>query len=146
MTKEEKKEYYKNYLLNNEKYRKHRKEYMKKYRKTYNINNKEKVKLEHRKVKLKKLYGITIEQYDQLLSNQNGCCAICKKSQTQFKRKLHVDHNHITGQVRGLVCVSCNSGIACFERDKLFFDKVKEYLNKYNLTEKCQGTINIFGS
>ena len=61
---------------------------------------------------LKKTYGITIEEYDQLLSAQNGVCAICGGGTS--KRHFAVDHNHRTGQVRGLLCARCNGGLARF--------------------------------
>lgn len=44
----------------------------------------------------------------KLSDNQNGCCAICKKPESSFKMRLSVDHNHKTGQVRGLLCYRCN--------------------------------------
>lgn len=56
-----------------------------------------------------KRYGITVEQYQTMFVAQNGKCAICET--TQFDgpgKKLHVDHCHTTGIVRGLVCVRCN--------------------------------------
>jgi hypothetical protein len=53
--------------------------------------------------RLKAKYQITIEQYEEMLSAQNGLCAICKKAS-----KLVVDHCHQTGAVRGLLCLSCN--------------------------------------
>jgi hypothetical protein len=54
-------------------------------------------------------YGITLDEYNQKLKDQNDSCAFCGKHKDNFKRALHVDHNHKTGQVRGLVCFYCNS-------------------------------------
>lgn len=51
-------------------------------------------------------YGITVEEYEQKFAEQNGLCAIC--DQPQPERLLAVDHDHITGQVRGLLCSKCN--------------------------------------
>src|SRR4051794_16889408 len=53
---------------------------------------------------LRLLYGITVEQYDELFEAQGGCCAICG-GECKTRRKLAVDHNHNTGDVRGLLCV-----------------------------------------
>ena len=50
-------------------------------------------------------YGVTQADYDAMLKRQGGCCAICRKSQ---ERALDVDHNHSTGEVRGLLCTNCN--------------------------------------
>jgi hypothetical protein len=63
---------------------------------------------------LTKKYGITLEDFTELYSKQNGCCAICKNKLT----KPHVDHNHETGKVRGLLCKPCNQGIG-FLRDSI---------------------------
>ena len=53
--------------------------------------------------KLQRLYNISIEEYKLLLERQNNACAICKKPS-----RLEVDHSHVTGKVRGLLCRSCN--------------------------------------
>lgn len=60
-----------------------------------------------RKHWLRKAYGLTPEQYDDMLRAQGGVCAICKKPPKG--NRLHVDHCHETGRIRGLLCVSCNS-------------------------------------
>lgn len=44
----------------------------------------------------------------ELFIKQNKCCAICKKPEKSFKRRLSVDHNHRTGKIRGLLCYRCN--------------------------------------
>jgi hypothetical protein len=61
-----------------------------------------------RKDHLKYYYGITVEEYNAILKRQNGRCRICK---CKPKGHLHVDHNHKTGKVRGLLCRSCNIGL-----------------------------------
>ena len=65
---------------------------------------------------LKKAYGITIEDYDKILESQKGKCAICHGGTT--KRFLATDHNHKNGNVRGLLCGSCNGALARF-RDNI---------------------------
>lgn len=64
-----------------------------------------------RRAKLRK-YGLTIDQYDEMLAVQGGLCAICRKPPT--KLRLAVDHSHQTGEVRGLLCGRCNAGVAMF--------------------------------
>jgi len=54
----------------------------------------------------------TIEIYERLLNEQNGKCAICGK--TPDKKRLAVDHSHVTQKIRGLLCVNCNTGLGCF--------------------------------
>jgi len=56
-------------------------------------------------------YNISKEDYDNLLKKQEFSCAICKRHISNFKRKLNVDHNHITNKVRGLLCTQCNTGL-----------------------------------
>ena len=64
---------------------------------------------------LKTKYGITEEDYNNLLEQQNGLCAICKQPEDNSTGKrsnlLCVDHNHTTGKIRGLLCKSCNLAI-----------------------------------
>lgn len=59
-----------------------------------------------RDLRLRRTYGITSAQYEELFLAQRGRCAICKKPPT--KRRLEVDHDHATGVVRGLLCWKCN--------------------------------------
>ncbi len=55
-----------------------------------------------------KTFGLTEQQYDQMLSTQDECCAICGKHQKEFKRSFAVDHCHTTEKIRGLLCMKCN--------------------------------------
>lgn len=61
----------------------------------------------HHERDLKRRYGITPAEYDAILKKQGGVCDICKKPRTQ-KRRLHVDHDHRNGKVRGILCSRCN--------------------------------------
>lgn len=54
-------------------------------------------------------YGMSIDAYNKLLSTQDNRCAICKRHEDSFKRRLAIDHDHITNKVRGLLCHNCNS-------------------------------------
>jgi hypothetical protein len=78
-----------------------------KYRKEHGYDKKryEKNPQAERERHLIRKYGINQARYDQMFSAQSGCCAICKKSQD---RNFDVDHNHTTGEVRGLLCTNCN--------------------------------------
>lgn len=64
----------------------------------------------HRARSLIYKYGITVEEYDLLFTFQGGCCYVCKKP-CPTGRRLAVDHDHQTGQVRGLLCVNCNQRV-----------------------------------
>lgn len=56
----------------------------------------------------KRVYGVDLDQYNEMFNNQNGCCAICGTHQTDLTRSLAVDHCHSNGNVRGLLCSNCN--------------------------------------
>jgi hypothetical protein len=60
-------------------------------------------------------YGLEPEQKAAMLANQNGCCAICGYQFGQEVGDMHVDHNHLTGNVRGLLCDICNRGLGYFK-------------------------------
>jgi len=90
--------------------------------------NKDKHVNYRRKSAYKIRYGITLEQYNQMFEKQKGKCAICKRHQKDLTTTLCVDHNHKTKQVRGLLCVTCNTDVSVVE------NRLKEmlrYLNKY---------------
>jgi Recombination endonuclease VII len=57
-------------------------------------------------------YGLTREGYDRMLAQQHGACAICKQ---KSQATLCIDHDHSTGQVRGLLCRKCNAGLGLFD-------------------------------
>ncbi len=73
--------------------------------------------LVHLKGRLKNLYGLTLDDYNRMFVKQKGCCAICGMHQSKQDRLLAVEHNHKTGQVRGLCCVTCNTGLGMLKVD-----------------------------
>jgi hypothetical protein len=64
----------------------------------------------------RRLYGITLIEYDQMLKEQFGVCAMYGRADSSGRR-LCVDHDHQTGEVRGLLCMRCNSGLGFFENN-----------------------------
>ena len=80
--------------------------------------------------KLKHFYGITPADYNKMFDIQGGCCAICKGHQSTFDKKLAVDHDHVTGEIRGLLCSPCNRGLGDFRDDVIFLASAIKYLNK----------------
>jgi len=69
----------------------------------------------HRAYLLKQKYGLTLDDYDKLVEKQEGKCAICGTDQPNCHHKRFVvDHNHNTGEVRGLLCSTCNTGLGNF--------------------------------
>lgn len=59
--------------------------------------------------RLRRIYGLSEAQYDKMLARQGGTCALCGRPPKT--RRLHVEHNHKTKQVRGLTCHFCNRQI-----------------------------------
>lgn len=74
------------------------------YDKEWALKNPERHKEIKRNAQLRQRYGICAEEYKKLLEKQNGVCAICKIAKT----KMCIDHDHDTGQIRGILCHSCN--------------------------------------
>jgi Recombination endonuclease VII len=72
------------------------------------------VGLDNRDAVIRKQYGITLDQYNQMLADQNHKCAICGNEDEVEGRKLAIDHCHKTGKVRGLLCGKCNRGLGLF--------------------------------
>lgn len=62
------------------------------------------------------LYGITSEEYQRVYEYQNGTCAICQRARG-IRKKLSVDHDHVSGEVRGLLCQKCNRDVLGHLRD-----------------------------
>lgn len=87
---------------------------------------------------IKRKYGLTRNQYEEKLKNQNYVCAICKQPETAFDgrtntlRRLAVDHNHKTGKIRGLLCWRCNGTIGRINEDLNLVKSIEEYLIKHN--------------
>lgn len=96
----------------------------------WRIANPEKHKEYKRKTALKSRYGLSLADYERCLDLQNGVCAICGRPPD--KRALDVDHDHVTGRVRGLLCPTCNSSLGIVED---YLDQALAYLAKYASSE-----------
>ena len=127
-------------------------EYQRKYQKEWNKRNREKrletYRKHHKKNREKRLlyaknkyttqgrwvanlksrFGITEEQYWEMATQQGNVCAICKQAP---KGKLHVDHCHVTGKNRNLLCGPCNRAIGLFKENTEFLASAIEYIKKH---------------
>jgi hypothetical protein len=87
----------------------------------------------NRNTVLKKKFGITLQQYEDMLQSQNFGCAIC---QLQWSRSMdirfHVDHNHSTGTVRGILCSNCNTALGLLKENESIFHRALQYLKERN--------------
>ena len=79
-----------------------------------------------REKKYKKLYGITLHEYNKMYEEQKGKCSICG----EFLEVLYVDHDHKSGIVRGLLCNKCNTGIGFFKDTISLLESAIHYLKK----------------
>ena len=114
---------------------------------TYYERNKDKVLAYHRKRRaemtaeqktklaeqkkvdnLRRRYGLTPKQVEDMLNAQQDNCAICSALLTEY----HIDHCHATGKVRGLLCVNCNRGLGAFSDNIQNMEKALEYLKHAN--------------
>jgi len=68
------------------------------------------------------------KHFDILYQNQQGCCNICRRHQSELKTALCVDHDHKTNLVRGLLCQACNKGIGLFNDDTNLCARAADYL------------------
>lgn len=80
---------------------------------------------------LRRKYGLCLEDYNKMFVSQSGCCAICDKHQTNFKKGLVVDHDHVTGKVRKLLCPNCNAAIGMLGEDIGLLAKAIEYIQSH---------------
>lgn len=81
--------------------------------------------------RLVKMYGITLSDYDEMLEVQGGICAICGTEDPKGRGRFHVDHDHNTGAVRGLLCHGCNTSLGHFKDDEDKLLAAVDYLRKY---------------
>lgn len=88
--------------------------------------NPEKMRLYKRREHMLKAYGITLEQYEELVLAQDEKCALCFTPCDL----LQVDHDHITGHIRGLLCGKCNRGLGLLEDDVAGLLRAVEYLRR----------------
>jgi hypothetical protein len=104
-------------------------EYYRQYRALLKANPKTSQHLRNRM--LIQRYGITQEDYDEMLKGQNGRCAICGTDKPGgIANKFHVDHCHTNGHNRGLLCNHCNQGLGHFKDNTDYLEAAIKYLNK----------------
>lgn len=137
-TKEQVKAYNKEYFarpevkarakIRNAQYRKRRAEYKKTEagraaEKRYRQSDASKERLKRNR--LKTLYNLTPEQLQTMFKNQGGLCGICNTPITSY----HIDHDHETNEVRGLLCAPCNMALGLFKDSSEVLESAKQYLN-----------------
>lgn len=77
---------------------------------------------------LRRRYGLALDEYDSMLIAQDGLCAICRSRQDS--QRLAVDHDHLTGVVRGLLCITCNIAVGVVREDPTIAMNLVAYLRR----------------
>jgi hypothetical protein len=104
--------------------------YQKEYRKTYKNTDGYKQSIRRRNLKR---YGLTLEAFDEMITTQDGRCAICeRKAEDVSDKPLAVDHSHTTGKVRGLLCQFCNTALGSLREDIDVMQKMIAYVEQHN--------------
>lgn len=116
------------YLENKGKYAEQMKKYAAENAETISEYKKQWHALKGRDRVLQKFFGITLEQYEELLKTQGGGCAICGRTAEEEGRNLAVDHSHKDGRIRGLLCLFCNKFVISRHEDSDILYKAAEYL------------------
>jgi hypothetical protein len=75
-------------------------------------------------------FGLSIDEFEAMLADQGGKCAICRTESCTTGRRFSVDHDKITGKIRGLLCRRCNQGIGWFDHDPQILTSAATYLLK----------------
>ncbi len=109
-----------------------KKEHDKIVNKRSRIKNDARIKQYEKGAKLHRMYGVTLEQYNEKFEQQGGRCIICQAHQSELKYSLCVDHNHDTGEVRDLLCSKCNSLLGYCREDIGIMETAIEYLRKHD--------------
>lgn len=122
-----------------------RKEKLKAYQDKYYATHKEEKVLRHKEwvkenkahviayakeYSLRKLYGLSLEQFNDMKQQQNNRCGICN-CEFNTKNFPYVDHSHETGNVRGLLCSLCNLALGQFKDDEIYLSSAITYLRRY---------------
>jgi hypothetical protein len=88
------------------------------------------VRVEQRRKHLRTAYGLSLEEYDIMVAEQGDACAICGGPPTMHGR-FYVDHNHVTGKLRSLLCHGCNTAIGHLKDSPVLCEKAASYLRKH---------------
>jgi hypothetical protein len=86
--------------------------------------------LVHRRIQLRLKYGLSISQFEELVKQQRGRCAICLRPERR-NRPLSVDHCHKSKRIRGLLCSNCNTAIGLFHDSVKLITLARDYLKPY---------------
>lgn len=101
-----------------QKWREKNREYYNKWTREHHQKNRDKYNAYQKAQRYVRLYGITIDERERMIHEQKCCCKICGKK-FKSQKHAHVDHSHVTGRVRGILCSKCNGNLGWYERYSL---------------------------
>ena len=105
-------------------------------RRNWKKKQREKNEQFYTEINLKNRYKLTLEDYNRMFAEQEGCCAICGRHQSILKNRLGVDHDHTTGRVRGLLCSNCNAALGQIQDNIQTLKNMVKYLMNFS-NELC---------
>ena len=124
--------------INRRSYEKKTKEEHAEATRLWRLANPEKERLARRKNKLRSTYGLSLDEYNAMFKAQSGVCKICGKPEIKMQKRgsdtnltpesLHVDHDHATGAIRGLLCYRCNTALGKFDDRPDLLRKAAKYV------------------
>jgi hypothetical protein len=108
-----------------------------KYQREWRARNIEKTRRQVYKDHISRTYGISLEEYDRRFEAQGGLCAICgqeepSRNRDGTRRHLTIDHDHLSGQIRKLLCSLCNRGLGGFRDDPALVERGIAYLKYWS--------------
>jgi hypothetical protein len=96
---------------------------------------KAKAKVLHKKNHLRRKFGITFEQFEEMQIRQNHSCSICSDKLSSDSRYVHIDHCHKTGSIREILCQKCNAALGMVRDNIDILEKAIIYLKKHGITK-----------
>lgn len=99
------------------------------YQQNYYTENREDLSHRRRENHRKRRYDLTPQKFSEMLASQDGKCAVCKTPEPRGKTSWHVDHDHETGQIRGILCITCNIALGMLHDDPARCRAAADYLD-----------------
>lgn len=110
-------------------YREDQKRQLAANKKRYHSRNRDRLLPHNREMRRLRKYGLSAERNESLFNAQGRCCAICKVPEAEMLQR-HIDHDHVTGRVRGILCGNCNLAIGHMQDDPARLRRAAEYLER----------------
>jgi hypothetical protein len=104
---------------------------MRDYERAWNAANPDKVRQANWRKGLRRMYGITVAEWQAMLDAQDGRCAVCRTDTPGGRGLFHVDHSHSTGRIRALLCTNCNVALGLVNDDPVRLRALADYIEQF---------------